>query len=92
MQNIDLVISLWERILENLEDCWTGTLIDYSKALNQMSFQECLRSFARHGTSTQAIALVATFLSSCRVSVKVGTRWSVPRPVNGWVHTWSTAI
>ena len=50
-----------------------------------MQYQECLRSFARHGASTDIIQLVATFLSDRKMSVRVGEAWSTPRDVNGGV-------
>ena len=40
-----VLAQLWQEVLENLEDYRAGTLmtsIDYSKAFNRMSFQECL--------------------------------------------------
>ena len=61
-----LLIKVWQNILGDLEDCRAASLltaIDYAKAFNRMQFQECLKSFARHGASTEIIALIATFLS-----------------------------
>ena len=83
-----LLISVWQKILTDLEDCRASTLltaIDYAKAFNRMQFQECLRSFARHGASTEIIALVATFLRDRTMMVKVGSAWSRPREVHGGV-------
>ena len=71
-----------------MEDCRAATLltaIDYAKAFNRMEFQECLKSFARHGASTQIINLIATFLTDRMMSVKVGEAWSRPRRVNGGI-------
>ena len=42
-----LLISIWQNVLGDLEDCRAATVltaIDYAKAFNRMSFQECLRS------------------------------------------------
>ena len=61
------------------------TAIDYGKAFNRMEYQECLKSFARHGAPTQLISLIATFLSGRVMTVRVGNSWSKPRPVNGGV-------
>ena len=83
-----LLISVWQNILEDLEDCRAATLltaIDYAKAFNRMSFQECLNAFARHGASSEIIALVATFLTGRTMSVRVGNEWSRPRAVHGGV-------
>ena len=41
-----LLVQMWQEIRENLDDYRAGTVrtsIDYSKAFNRMSFQECLR-------------------------------------------------
>ena len=83
-----LLISVWQNILTDLEDCRAATLltsIDYAKAFNRMQFQACLRSFANHGASNEIIGLIATFLTGRRMTVRVGNEWSKPRPVNGGV-------
>ena len=83
-----LLVSLWQDILIDLEDCRAATLltaIDYAKAFNRMRFQECLLSFARHGASDEVIQLVSTFLSDRYMSVRVGNSWSEARPVHGGV-------
>ena len=83
-----LLISVWQNVLEDLEDCRAGTLltaIDYAKAFNRMQYQECLRSLVRHGASAEIVRLIATFLTDRRMSVRVGSAWSRPRPVNGGV-------
>ena len=83
-----LLISVWQNILQDLEDCRAGTLltaIDYAKAFNRMKYQECLKSLARHGASNQLIRLIATFLTDRYMSVRVGNNWSVERPVHGGV-------
>ena len=81
-----LLISVWQNILRDLEDCRVATLltaIDYSKAFNRMQYQECLRSFAKHGASTEIIQLIVTFLTDRYMSVKVGESWNLPQAVNG---------
>ena len=83
-----LLISVWQNILNDLEDCRAGTLltaIDYAKAFNRMGYQECLRSLARHGASDQLVRLVATFLTGRKMSVRVGNYWSSERTVHGGV-------
>ena len=83
-----LLISVWQNIFQDLEDCRAGTLltaIDYAKAFNRMEYQECLNSMARHGASNQLIRLVATFLTDHYMSVRVGNCWSEERPVHGGV-------
>ena len=74
-----LLISVWQNIFQDLEDCRAGTLltaIDYAKAFNRMEYQECLNSMARHSASNQLIRLVATFLTDHYMSVRVGNCWS----------------
>lgn len=83
-----LLIHLWQRICEDLEDCRAGSLItsiDYAKAFNRLSFQECLQAFARKGASSEILSLIATFLTNCTMSVRVGEEWSTPLPVFGGV-------
>ena len=83
-----LLISLWQNILYNLEDCRAATLItsiDYAKAFNRLSFQECLAAFARKGASSDLIMILASFLTNRTMSVRVGSSWSVGRPVHGGV-------
>ena len=77
---------LWQTVLEDLEDYRAATVItslDYSKAFNRMSFQECLKALANKGASSGTIALVATFLTNRTMSVKVGSEFSRPREVCG---------
>ena len=83
-----LLVDLWDEALWNLEDERAATLItsiDYAKAFNRLSFQHCLRAFARKGASSQTISLLATFLSNRVMTVRVGDVWSTPRPVYGGV-------
>ena len=74
--------------MDDLEDYRAGSLItsiDYAKAFNRLSFQECLKAFASKGASTELLALVATFLINRTMLVRVGESWSAPRPVHGGV-------
>ena len=83
-----LLITVWQNILQDLEDCRAGTLlaaIDYAKAFNRMEYQERLKSIARHGASSEIIKLIATFLSGRNMSVRVGQQWSEKLPVFGGV-------
>ena len=83
-----LLADLWDEALGGLEDDRAAAMItgiDYSKAFNRLSFQHCLRAFAKKGASTQIISLLATFLTNRTMSVKVDTTWSTPRPVHGGV-------
>ena len=62
-----LLVDMWDEILTNLEDASAAimlTAVDYAKAFNRLSFQHCLRAFARKGASTETIRLLATFLSN----------------------------
>ena len=83
-----LLVEIWQQILYNSEDCRAATLltaIEYAKAFNRLSFQECLAAFARKGTSTDLIRLLASFLTNRSMSVRVGSHWSKSRPVYGGV-------
>ena len=71
-----------------LEDALAATMItavDYAKAFNRLSFQHCLRAFARKGASSEIIRILATFLSNRTMSVIVNNTWSTPLPVYGGV-------
>ena len=94
-----LLIEVWQRIGADLEDCRAGTLlcsIDYAKAFNRLSFQECLGAFARKGASSQVLRILATFLSNRTMSVRVDQTWSKPRGVNGGgaprIHSWGIPL
>ena len=81
-----MLIGIWDRICGDLEDCRAGsvlTSIDYAKAFNRLSYQECLRAFARKGASSNLLAILASFLTNRTMVVKVDQAWSSPRPVCG---------
>ena len=83
-----LLINIWKTIGEDLEDQRAGTLltsIDYAKAFNRLSYQECLRSFAAKGASSQVLGLLASFLSNRTMSVRLDQTWSAPLEVHGGV-------
>ena len=83
-----LLLHMWERITEDLEDNHAGTLItsiDYAKAFNRLSYQECLLALGNKGASMEIIALMSTFLRNRTMTVKIGESWSDPRPVHGGV-------
>ena len=61
------------------------TSIDYAKAFNRLSFQECLAALARKGASSNLLAIIASFLSNRTMSVRVDESWSNPLPVFGGV-------
>ena len=82
------LVHLWQLVLESLEDPRAAavlTSIDYAKAFNRLDFACCLRALARKGASNELIALVASFLTSRTMSVKVGQQFSAPRVVLGGV-------
>ena len=59
------LLETWETILSDIEDNQAGTVltaIDFSKGFNRVSHQHCLQSFAKHGSSTEVLRLLATFL------------------------------
>ena len=81
-----ILVDLWQRILEDLEDYRAATVVtsvDYSKAFNRISYQCCLASLAKNGASTEVLRLVATFLTNRTMTVKVGSVMSNPLPVTG---------
>ena len=83
-----LLAEMWDTVMTHLEDARAAvniTAIDYAKAFNRLSFQHCLRVFARKGASTETIAILATFLSNRTVTVRVKNTWSDPLPVFGGV-------
>ena len=83
-----VLIGVLDEVMRGLEDNRAAvmlTSIDYAKAFNRLSFQHCLRSFAKMGASTPIIDLLATFLSNRTMSVRVGQSWPTPRPVFGGV-------
>ena len=66
------LIHTWQRIVEDLEDCRAGALltsIDYAKAFNRLSYQQCLKSLASKGASSEVIRLIATFSPGSRTAL-----------------------
>ena len=59
--------------------------IDYAKAFNHLSYQECLVAMAKKGASSEVISLVSTFLTNRTMTVRVQESWSDPFPVHGGV-------
>ena len=81
-----LLVQVWDEIGRILEDDRAAALltsIDYAKAFNRLSFQHCLKAFARKGASTPLLELLATFLSNRTMTVKVGQTRSQAREVFG---------
>ena len=81
-----LLVQMWQQILEDLEDYRAGTVvtsIDYSKAFNRMSYQECLKALQKKGASPAVVHLVASFLTNRTMTVKTGEALSTPREVWG---------
>ena len=79
-------IQSWENILSGLEDN-RGSVnlisIDFSKAFNQMSHQECVKAFHKKGASNQTLNLIAAFLSGRTMLVKINQNFSKRLPING---------
>lgn len=81
-----MLLLIWSEICENCEDYRADTVltvIDYAKAFNRVSFQKCLAAFKKKGALNAIIRLIATFLTNCSMSVKVGSARLDPRAVNG---------
>ena len=82
------LVELYQLVLESLEDPRAAciiTSIDYSKAFNRLDFLHCLRALADKGASSELIRVVASFLTSRTMTVKVGQATSTPRIVLGGV-------
>ena len=82
------LVELFQLILEALEDPRAAsvlTSIDYAKAFNRLDFLHCLKALASKGASSELIRIVASFLTSRTMSVKVGQVLSKPRVVLGGV-------
>ena len=82
------LVELYQLILESLEDPRAAaiiTSIDYAKAFNRLDFGCCLDALANKGASSELLRIVASFLSSRTMSVKVGQVLSKPRIVLGGV-------
>ena len=82
------LVHMWQLVLECLEDPRAASIltsIDYAKAFNRLDFGCCLRALASKGASTEILSLVASFLTSRTMSVKVGQALSAPRIVLGGV-------
>ena len=81
-----MVIEVLQMICKNAEDYRCATVlaaINYSTALNRVSYQHCLDAFQRKGASTPIIRLIASFLTNRSMSVRIGGCWSEPLPVSG---------
>ena len=81
-----MIVELLQEICSNAEDYRSATVltaIDYSKAFNRVSYQECLAAFKKKGSSSPILRLIATFLTNRTMSVRVGDSWSEPRDVTG---------
>ena len=81
-----MLIDVWQKVLAGLEDRRAGvvlTSIDYAKAFNRLSFQHCLRAFAKQGASNPVLRLISAFLTDRTMTVRVSSTWSRPRPVTG---------
>ena len=83
-----MLITMWQKICTDLEDCRSGsvvTSVDYAKAFNRLSFQECLWSLAKKAASTDLLAILASFLTNCTMSIRMEQDWSPPLLVFGGV-------
>ena len=69
------LIQVWDEIGIGLEDARAASLlmsIDYVKAFNRLSYQECLAAFHCKGASAQVMGLISTFLTNRTMAVRVG--------------------
>lgn len=61
------------------------TSIDYAKAFNRLDFNHCLKSLQANGACKEILAIISSFLTNRRMTVKIGTSFSQPRIVLGGV-------
>ena len=83
------LVQLWQSMLESLEDPRAScvlTSIDYAKVFTRLDFSQCLSALAEKGASSELISIVASFLTSRIMAVKVGQALSGPRVVLGGSH------
>ena len=76
----------WDHILRSLDDNRASVnliTIDYAKAFNRMSHQECLKAFKRKGTTKTTLGLIAAFLTDRSMMVKVGEATSTKKQIFG---------
>ena len=81
-----MLLDIWQDICSDLEDHRSATVltsIDYAKAFNRLSYQECLQSFHKKGASSTVIRLIAAFLTGRVMKVRAGNEWSNARNVDG---------
>ena len=57
--------------------------LDYAKAFNRMSHQQCLNAFARKGASSNTIGLVAAFLKGRKMCIRYNGKTSSTRDIPG---------
>ena len=82
------LVNLWQRVLENIEDPWAGSLmssIDFAKAFNCLDFSHVVRCLKAKEADANLIQIVASFLTGRVMRVKVGQELSDPCPVLGGV-------
>ena len=80
-----MLVEVIDDITSGLEDNRMGAVlsaIDFSKAFNRLNHLKCLESFAKRGSSTEMLKLLASFLMGRVMTVRVGQSLSAPRAVN----------
>ena len=86
-QGVDhYLIEVWDYIHRCLEDTNSAVgimAVDFHKAFNRMSHSACLEELKRLGAGNHATALVASFLHSRRMKVKINEAFSSPLLVPG---------
>ena len=79
------LVNAVEEVFINLEDnraACIATTIDYSKAFNRLSHEECLLAFKRKGASTDIMRLLGSFMMGRKMTVRIGGACSDFRAVN----------
>ena len=81
-----LLVQMSNNILQDLDDnrgAVTVMSIDYAKAFNRMNHAKCLSALAKKGSSTQSLAVAASFLQGRSIRTKIGQHLSTPRNTPG---------
>ena len=77
---IDAIDDLTSALEDNRNACIV-TNIDFSNAFNRLKHSACLHAFMEKGASSEMLALLGSFMSGRKMSVRIGSEMSTFRPV-----------
>ena len=78
------MVELIDYVTSSLEDNRAGVIyssIDFSKAFNRLDHTKCLSTFSHRGLSNELLGLLGAFLTGRSMTVKVGQKKSIRKPV-----------